>query len=990
MNTTRFIIAVLIVGKLLFVSHPVQAQPKPKQSDESKADKEKEDEEDEENEDLRLAVNTENDGTDVLAKNNPEAVSKNDPESVAKSDPEAVSKNDPDAVAKSEQEAVSKNEQEAVAKSEQEAMAAMDPDKDLAINYRRSEEEKAKAFMKAFGIEMPTIFYPHEMKVILDRNITVVMIVDINPYSEEVVFRTDNLMPFLQEYLLLDPLNEHFGFDLPETIDEEFLRQKGFSIDIEMKYQNIDLTSPVELRQKQDIFVSSSARRVLSLQSPTGPQPISGYVNMTHDLNVGADTLMYNGNYRGNVNVEDWVVQSELTYNTLAEQRTIISGGRVIKDFEKEGLRLTLGDNGSPNLRTGLQRPPLVSGFQQTLFGVDVSHTIGLVGPRSRPDDFSHVVVVPEDARVEININGRKVYSRLLLSGKYELHDLPFQTGRNNVAILVVGREGVLSESEFEYFYNPSLLAKGQREFQGTLGMPYKGASNIAQIDDQRLAGLVYTRYGFTNHIGGTAYVQAVQNKIVAGGIGEYAFESNVVSTELAYSNNAQGTSGSALNLQVYSSNAAYLTQNIKILPSFYSLSLLHMSRYFDPTLLEGFVGNETRLVLAPSMFWPVNPYSQVQLTATIQNQYMGDNIQAYRIRTFYQIDGWQFTASLEQRLNPQENELIFQTNIVWRPSRNPRNRYNYRYISSSDQHIFAANVRPEDNNAINYQWTSSVVDQNNNSHFGLVQYQTMGSNMAGTINITGSSYGVSAGEVGFNYFGPRACIDIAHARRSTGLNTSVNLNTALAFVGKHWGVSQPIRNSFAILYPNNEAMTDSKIIFNGGSVLDRYSAAVYPALNNHQAIELKIDATNVPLGLDLGSQKYLLQSSLNSGQAVPVGKAGGITIAQATLLNAAGKPVERDVGYFIYVEDPSMKIQFFTNSSGRLFVQGLKSGGYTIEMLGERYEPIVVTIPKGVESPYQLGDLTLTLQEKKSEEPDEESKDALVDPPEDNFESTE
>ena len=225
----------------------------------------------------------------------------------------------------------------------------------MAINDRRAEEEKAKAFMKAFGIEMPTIFYPHEMKVVLDRNITVVLLVDINPYSEEAIFHTDTLMPFLQEYLLLEPLNERFGFDLPETMDKDFLQQKGFSLDIEMKYQTIDLTSPVELRRKQDIFVGSASRRILSLQSTTGTQPISGYVNMTHDLNVAAETLMYNGNYRGNVNIEDWVVQSELTCNTLAEKRTIISGGRVIKDFQKEQLRLTLGDNGSPNLRTGLQ-----------------------------------------------------------------------------------------------------------------------------------------------------------------------------------------------------------------------------------------------------------------------------------------------------------------------------------------------------------------------------------------------------------------------------------------------------------------------------------------------------------------------------------------------------------------------------------------------------------------------------------------------------------
>ena len=102
---------------------------------------------------------------------------------------------------------------------------------------------------------------------------------------------------------------------------------------------------------------------------------------------------------------------------------------------------------------------------------------------------------------------------------KYELKDIPFQTGRNNVNILVVGRDGVLSETEFEYFYNPSLLAKGQHEFQGTVGMPYIGASDITQIDADRLAGLLYSRYGFTNHIGGTAYLQAVQDKIVVGGI---------------------------------------------------------------------------------------------------------------------------------------------------------------------------------------------------------------------------------------------------------------------------------------------------------------------------------------------------------------------------------------------------------------------------------------------------------------------------------------
>ena len=70
-----------------------------------------------------------------------------------------------------------------------------------------------------------------------------------------------------------------------------------------------------------------------------------------------------------------------------------------------------------------------------------------------------------------ININGRKCIV-VSYCGKYELKDLPFQTGRNNVNILVVGRDGVLSETEFEYFYNPSLLPRVSMNFR-TIGMPY-------------------------------------------------------------------------------------------------------------------------------------------------------------------------------------------------------------------------------------------------------------------------------------------------------------------------------------------------------------------------------------------------------------------------------------------------------------------------------------------------------------------------------------
>ena len=71
--------------------------------------------------------------------------------------------------------------------------------------------------------------------------------------------------------------------------------------------------------------------------------------------------------------------------------------------------------------------------------GVDVSHTMGLID-QWRPDDFSYVVLVPEMADGDQH-NGRKVYSRLLLSGKYELKDISFNR-RNNINILLLQRWG--------------------------------------------------------------------------------------------------------------------------------------------------------------------------------------------------------------------------------------------------------------------------------------------------------------------------------------------------------------------------------------------------------------------------------------------------------------------------------------------------------------------------------------------------------------------
>ena len=89
--------------------------------------------------------------------------------------------------------------------------------------------------------------------------------------------------------------------------------------------------------------------------------------------------------------------------------------------------------------------------------------------------------------------------------------------------------------------------------------------------------------------------------------------------------------------------------------------------------------------------------------------------------------------------------------------------------------------------------------------------------------------------------------------------------------------------------------------------------------------------------------------------------------MASATLQNSDGKPLDLEVGSFVYVQDPSLKVQFFTNRTGKLFVQGLKTGTYKLELIGDAYLAVTVEVPKDAKSPFQLG--TITLEPKPKEE---------------------
>ena len=823
-------------------------------------------------------------------------------------------------------------------------------------------EQKAAFFKKAFGKEIPSTFYPHDMYLILDNSVSSRIVVEINPFTLALRFDNKDLIPFLEAYLIASLLQERFQDTPPPKITDEYLLQHGFDLQVDMKRRQVLLTSPLEIRK--EIYIYLRSQPSLTFVPPDDNPVISGYVNVSNSLYNSFGYSGYYGNYNMNLNVQDWLFQSEFFYemNRLEGHNTGLTGKRIVTDITEQSTRITIGDNNSPNTKILPQKQPRIGGFRQTIFGLDVTHTARLTGRLNRSNDFAYNFIVSEEVRLDIDINGRTIHTEILVPGKYSLQDFPLQSGKNDIIIRLTGENGILEEQTFECFYNPILLPPGQKEFQFVSGFPYEEVAGERTLKSNRFTNVAYWRQGISEHVGLSSYIQTTNNDFLFGGVGEFALKSNTISLEAVYSNHFLDQSGYSINLTSYSANSPLLIQKTPLIPSYYVVNFMYNSKYFDPFLMESSqsIINPIRRMISPSIVWQFTSNWQVQARVSLQEKRGAKDVFTFNVRSFYRTQRWLLNTTAQKT---KVADWMFYTTATWRPKEHPRNRYSHRYNGNSGTHSVAANMWSEKNRAVNSNVSSDITDRNHMSQTGRVQYQKLENTTIITANHS-ANYNYHYGELGLNYYGQRMLMGINHSRTTRSeRNTNIQFDTALAFAGKHWGISRPINNSFAILYANNEAMHDSTIRFQNGSYLDKYSAAVYPYIRNYQSYELKIDEADVPIGLDLGAQQYMVQGRLNSGQAIPVGKPGGIIMAKAILLRPNGEPFDLEVGTFTYVDDPELKIQFFTNRSGTLFVQGLKSGEYTVEILGDTYANFTIEIPKDAQSPFDLGSFKLQVK---------------------------
>lgn len=658
------------------------------------------------------------------------------------------------------------------------------------------------------------------------------------------------------------------------------------------------------------------------------PAPIGGAVN--YRLEQSASNLpaerYFTGQIDSFVNMKGVVLENQTLYQSNATSPWYRGDTRLVKDFQKDLVRVQAGDV-----------YPQVQGFMsgRPIGGINVSRNFTLNPYRLPYPTANQQFSLQARSLVKYFVNGTLIKSEYLPAGNYSAKDIPLSNGMNTVVIEATDDLGQKKTFVFRTATSIELLNEGESRFDLSYGVPFldQNFHRDYREEDGKLASGYY-QYGFRSDFSASGYAQNQKNFTLAGTELLKATSIGNLGTGFAHSDNTDtkktGTA-SVLRYQYIGQGKGWFQTN--------SLNLRweQRSRKFTNSIFDSV--NAVKNAYAVNYALPVANAFTVSLGGNYGDMY--DN----SLKNRYGYD-----TTLSVRFMERHNVSVF----VGR-NRDEYGKWNdiaYAFVTftfdGSNDFVTGFYDKEQKTSRVSYLRDNQNRLYSPRAVGSIENNETLQSGEADVLVPTPVAD-----------FGTR--VTARHLIDGNSMNGrgSVRMNSAFVFArdNDEWGfgMSRPVPSSFA-LFKAQDSLKGQKIALKSTSPFTEsetglFGELTYSQLLPYQYREIQLDPTFLEEGRALKKEKFVVYPTYKSAHLISLADMG-VVMLKGRVLRKDGTPWTLKVGH------AGDKV-FFTNRAGEFFIDGVEAGKYDFS-IDATTSKATIDVPGNSHGIKDLGDITL------------------------------
>jgi outer membrane usher protein len=738
------------------------------------------------------------------------------------------------------------------------------------------------------------------------------------------------LIEFFSQVLREDIVNHlHQLRGAGDRISSKDLLQQGITVEFNPNTVVLNIFTPLLARKKHLHNLHSRQQEVPALAAMAiRPVPVSAAVDlfMAQEWQLG-ERQPTTGEADAFINLRGWVLQNRQIYNAGAEQRWQRYETRLTRDWPEQWQRFSAGDVGYKSMGLMGNRP--LSGFSLgTSFELQ---PYSVTYPLSRHEFF-----LEQDSQVDVFINGSFRTRLRLPAGTHDILDLPLIQGINQVTLEITDTLGRTKTIDFFETLEQRLLRPGLNEYSFTLGVP-RTTDNQRGIDyaTKQPALSAFYRTGLTENLSLGGHLEISKEVAMGGTTGILNGLWGTLSYDVALSrDSAEDATGSGaitnylFHWQGWNVNASYHWEDQRF-------ANLNQDATDDNTHYNVRFG-----LTFPRIYdWFCN-LSVGQIKRWDSDAHRNQRLSLSRSYPY----GWRVSLDLSHQSDKNKSESNAAMRIYWAPS-GSRTQGSLSYSSLNHARLAEVRYQRLGELGLNARAFHSDSDQ---QHLNRMETSYIHSRLTSRLSVSQN-----------------------HPDSGNSVDTqSLNFGTALAYADGYLAISRPLHGQPFALLSGKTSLGDQKVnvirgMGNQASViLDGAGAtAVLPNLSPYYVNLVNLDVHELPIGMQIEQDNYLIMPDYRSGVSLEIGVEGSVYLI-GRLLNSKAQPLCYVVGQLLQFTGASEKsVLLFTDEQGHFEAAGLVPGRYEIRLDAPYTHRGELNIPEESFGILEIGDIILQQQ---------------------------